>query len=226
MRVLCVLNPQAASGHALHWWPQIAEWLDTFGLQYESLSLAGPPIAMEDQVRAWLEAATTLPDAVAGIGGDGTHCGVINGLLRYRERHPASSLPPYAFIPLGTGNDIAKSLGIVTHDPVTSRNLRRCVAAIAHGADYCMDLGRAGGACFANAITVGLDSRILRERNVRKRRIQRLPVIRNLIQGRLLYALSLARPFVRQNRVDVAIAVDGRAWYEGPMVNVVILNTR
>ena len=226
MRVLCVLNPQAASGHALQLWPQIAEWLDAFGLEHVRLSLAGPPAAVEDQVCAWLASAGGLPDAVAGIGGDGTHCGVINGLLRYHELQPNVPLPPYAFIPLGTGNDIAKSLGIVIREPIPSRDLRRSVAAIAHGADYRMDLGRVGGTYFANAMTVGLDSRILRERNVRKRRIERLPVIRSLVRGRLLYALSLARPFVRQNRVAAAIGVDGRTWYEGPMVNVVILNTR
>jgi diacylglycerol kinase family enzyme len=226
MRVLCVLNPRSADGLARQLWPQVAGWLHTYGLRHELLSLgqAGRPLV--DEVAEYLERENASWDAVAGVGGDGTHGAAINGLLRYAARHPGYALPPYCFIPLGTGNDIAKSLGVATREGHSSRDLRRAVAAIAHGARYSMDLGQVGDTLFANALAIGLDSRILQERNRSKRRIDRVPVLRRLVRGLFLYTLSSALPMARPGRARVSIAVDGAPWYEGPMVNLLVLNTR
>lgn len=224
MKVLCVLNPLAASGEAMQRWPAVRALLQTMRLDHELLATHG---AIEDCVVERLAA----PDGgdfsvIAGVGGDGTHSAVLNALMRFQERRPECTLPPYAFIPLGTGNDLAKSLGFNIPDYVSPRDLRRAVSAIAHGADYRLDLGVFGGRFFADAITLGLDSQVLRVRNAQKRRWDRFPVLRRFLRGRLLYTLSLSGVIFTQSRPQVTIQVDGRPWYEGPLLNLVINNTR
>jgi len=184
-------------------------------------------VAIKDQVVACLAAAGEgTYDVIAGIGGDGTHAGVINGMMHQWAGGPPGRMPPYAFIPLGTGNDIAKSLGIRLRDDYSARDLRRAVSTILHGADYRMDLGRINGTYFADALTIGLDCRILKERNVSKRRIEKIPFLKFLTRGKLLYTLSLGSRFFTHEPVVTEVIVDGVHWYKGQMINGVINNTR
>jgi len=193
-------------------------------LDHELLAISG---SIEDRVAERMAAPDGADfSVIAGVGGDGTHSAVLNALMRFQELRPECTLPPYAFIPLGTGNDLAKSLGFHIPEYVTSRDLRRAVSAIAHGADYRLDLGVFGGRYFADALTLGLDSQVLRVRNTQKRRFDRFPVLRRFLRGRMLYTLSLSGVIFTQSRPLVKIQVDGRDWYEGPMLNLVINNTR
>ncbi len=224
MKVLCVLNPRAAAGLALERWPAVAALLTRLGATFDLLA-STPGIPMADEVCDALERMPQV-DGVVGIGGDGTHFAAINGLMRFRQRHPEGTLPPYCFVALGTGNDIAKSLGICVGDASSERDLRRAVSTVVHGADYRLDLGIINGLYFADALTVGLDSAILKERNISKRLLEKIPGLRFLTRGRFLYTLSTGTRFFREQPVQGAITVDDRLWYEGPMLNVVINNTR
>lgn len=224
MKVLCVLNPHAASGLAMDRWPAVAALLTRLGATYELLaSTPGSPLV--DELCSALERIAPV-DGVVGIGGDGTHFAAINGMMRFRQRHPDAILPPYSFVALGTGNDIAKSLGIRVEDAFSTRDLRRAVSTVIHGADYYLDLGVIDGRYFADALTVGLDSAILQERNISKRLLEKIPGLRYLARGRFLYTLSTGTRFFREQPVRGTITVDGRLWHEGPMLNVVINNTR
>lgn len=226
MKVLCVLNPGAAGGDAVKAWPSVAELLQQQGAEYELLSCKpGSPI--RDQVVAHLSAAG--PQAygvVAGLGGDGTHSAIINGLMQIRALCGGHLPFHYAFIPLGTGNDIAKSLGIRVQDEFSARDLRRAVSAILHGANYCLDLGVINGTYFADALTIGLDSRILIERNSRKRALEGIRFLRPLARGRFLYTLSLGSRFFQHAPVEGEVVVDGSSWYKGRLINLVVNNTR
>lgn len=225
MNVLCVLNRRAADGMGMRWWPQVSALLSTFELDYHLLADSEIPLQRQvsDHLRHMGPAAY---DAIAGIGGDGTHSAILNGLMAVRQSDPAFPLPPYAFIPMGTGNDIAKSLGIRTRDDRFAADVRRSVAAIRYGADYRMDLGVVNGLYFADAVTIGLDSHILKERNLQKKRLAGIPILRSLIRGRLLYTLSTGRPLIRHQALQCRIEVDDRLWYAGPCVNLVVNNSR
>jgi YegS/Rv2252/BmrU family lipid kinase len=48
-------------------------------------------------------------DAVVSMGGDGTNCQVLNGLLKH---HPDAPLPPLGILPAGRGNSFARDLQI------------------------------------------------------------------------------------------------------------------
>lgn len=226
MRVLCVLNPSAASGAARTRWGNIAALIERMDGRYELLTTTAG-VSMATQVCDYLKTHDpSRYDVIAGIGGDGTHSGIINGLMAYQTAHAGMLLPPYAFIPMGTGNDIAKSLGIRIRDDFSARDMRRAVSAILHGADYALDLGVIDGLYFADALTVGLDSSVLKERNASKRLMEKVPVLRHFSRGRFLYTFSLGSRLFRHDLVDAEIMVDGKVWYNGPLINVVINNTR
>lgn len=208
-------------------WPQMLEMFRTFKIDPELLS--GKEASIDVQVRKRLESGGAGEfDAIAGIGGDGTQSAVINGLMAYRKSHPDCVLPPLGFIPMGTGNDIAKSFGLILRDEFFVSDLRRAVSTIVHGADYRLDLGSFNGRYFADAFTVGVDSRTLRRRNERKAQMQKIPLLGWLTRGPVLYVamwLGLFR-FWRKPTLNVDIRVDGSTWYSGPMLNLVVNNTR
>lgn len=225
IHTLCVLNPMAGSGVALRRWPRVAALMKSLGITCDLLS--GYEESPGAQVIHRLEReGTKCYAAIVGVGGDGTHSNVMNALMAFRSFRPAVELPPYAMIPMGTGNSIAKSFGLNSREDFFVGDLRRAVATIRYGADYLMDLGRLDQAWFANALTIGLDSSILREHNRRKEEMSRVPLLSRLIKGNLLYSWCVGARFWRQHLIEARIEVDGKPWYSGDVVNLVVNNTR
>ncbi|GAB4275150.1 MAG: diacylglycerol kinase family lipid kinase [Coriobacteriia bacterium] len=101
------------------------------------------------------EHATTLAeeaqgfDVVVAMGGDGTVHEVLQGLMR----HPEDSRPALTVIPVGSGNDYARTLGI-------SRDVSKAVMQIASGKRRLVDVGVCNGRYFANTIAIGLDAQV------------------------------------------------------------------
>jgi len=88
---------------------------------------------------------------VVAAGGDGTINTVINGL------YSGASSPPLAILPLGTGNDLCRSLSIPL-DPILAFEV------LQHGRIRCIDLVKAtwknGRRVFANAASGGNSNRV------------------------------------------------------------------
>lgn len=103
------------------------------------------------QVRAVIADPATRPDAVVCIGGDGLASVLLAAV--------AQTDVPLGLIPAGTGNDLARELGIPTEDPVAATDL------VADGRTRTIDLGRieAAGAepmWFATVTGTGFDARV------------------------------------------------------------------
>lgn len=124
-------------------------------------------------------------DAVFTLGGDGTAVEVIGAL--------AGTGTPVGILPGGTGNLIARTLGI----PVT---LRKAVDVLVHGVRVQIDLGElADGRRFAFSAGVGIDVRMIEGAPTRlKRRL-----------GVLAYVLSATRAVLRRQDFRVRATVDG-----------------
>jgi len=227
MKVLCVLNPSSGHGLTIQRWPEVVALLKSFSIEHELLSATDVPIDI--QVARRLEQGGIGEfQAVAGIGGDGTQSAVINGMMAYRSAHPDAELPPYCFVPMGVGNDIAKSFGFASRSDFFVDDLRRAVSTIAHGADYWLDLGVINGRYFADALTIGLDSAILKGRNRRKRLVENIPMLRWIAGSPVLYVFTWAMGFRfwREPSVNAEVRIDDAVWYSGPILNLVINNTR
>jgi YegS/Rv2252/BmrU family lipid kinase len=124
-------------------------------------------------------------DAVFTLGGDGTAMEVVGAL--------AGTGRPVGILPAGTGNLVARTLGI----PL---DVTRAVPALLAGRAADVDLGRlAGGRCFAFAAGVGVDARMIEDTPARlKRRL-----------GVAAYALYAARAVLGREEFDVRVTVDG-----------------
>lgn len=225
INILCVLNPSSGNGMGHLRWPEVAALMESFKLSYELFTVEDQPPA--DAVFQRLEkTGTDAYDVICGIGGDGTHSQIINALMRFRSRYPDKKLPPYALIPLGTGNDIAKSFGLNVRGTFFTNDLRRAVATIRHGADYFLDIGKMGDLYFVDAVTIGLDSKILEEHNRYREEFIKYPILRRLIRGNVLYTYCMGLRFWNHDPIKAEINVDGRLWYNGPVLNLIINNTR
>jgi diacylglycerol kinase (ATP) len=91
---------------------------------------------------------------VVAAGGDGTARDVANGVLA--AANPAAVM---GLIPLGTGNDLARSLGRIGH------GLERALDALQEGRVIRIDVGQvSGGEYFVNSLGIGFDAEVVRRR--------------------------------------------------------------
>jgi diacylglycerol kinase family enzyme len=56
--------------------------------------------------------------------------------------------------------------------------------------------------------------------------MERIPFLKYLARGRLLYTVSLGARFFVHEPVETEVKVDGQVWYKGMMINLVVNNTR
>jgi YegS/Rv2252/BmrU family lipid kinase len=135
---------------------------------------------------------TADPPLVIAAGGDGTVCAALNAM------HETDAL--LAIVPLGTSNDVARSLGIPP-DPVEA------VRVIAGGRVCRIDaavvsVDGSGERSFLNAATVGLNVTFAREATDARLRRQ---------FGKLAYPVAAARALRRYEPFECDLDLDGRA---------------
>ncbi len=103
------------------------------------------------------QAACARYGTLVAVGGDGTASQVARGIVQ------AGGSAHFGLIPLGTGNDLARSLGI--YDPRLPRSLRslqRALSVVLAGRPRRMDLLNVSGVgCCCNYFGVGLDGQVL-----------------------------------------------------------------
>jgi len=178
-RALLIVNPAARRGGAS---------LRAAAREFAALHVGCDVVRTERKGHAGEVAATSVAlgyDAVFTLGGDGTAVEVIAAL--------APDGPPVGVLPGGTGNLLARALGI----PLTAR---RAVRALVSGDEVRFDLGRLGdGTRFAIGAGVGIDaSMIAGTSQAWKRRA-----------GVLAYVVAGASHVLRRRRFDVHVTVDG-----------------
>jgi YegS/Rv2252/BmrU family lipid kinase len=138
-------------------------------------------------------------DAVFTLGGDGTAVEIIGAL--------AGTGRPVGILPGGTGNLLARTLGIPLR-------LDAAVAALLDGDRAAIDLGALGdGRRFAFSAGVGIDVRM----------IEGAPATLKRRLGVLAYALSAARAVLRRDDFHVRATVDG-AVHERRAAAVMVAN--
>ncbi|MBK6932721.1 MAG: diacylglycerol kinase family lipid kinase [Saprospirales bacterium] len=107
-----IANPAAANGAAGRRWPRIEALLQEMGVSYtvRFTDARGHAVRLVD------DAVLKGHRHILGLGGDGTNHEIVNGIMR--QRHAATADIAYALLPIGTGNDWARSYGI-PRDPRT-----------------------------------------------------------------------------------------------------------
>ena len=101
-----LVNPAAASGRARQWW---AAALPVLQRAFPEMTWAVSELEpLSELARAAVAAGNTL---LVGVGGDGTHHDIVNGLVTHQLLEGVT----YAPLPLGSGNDWCRTLGVPRH---------------------------------------------------------------------------------------------------------------
>lgn len=106
-KLMLIINPAAGRGGYKQGFTEALEILNDGGYRTTLFYTAGARDATEYAGRYAHDF-----DAVACIGGDGTLSEVIAGLMR------VPSPPPLGYIPMGTANDVATTLGLPKNDTI------------------------------------------------------------------------------------------------------------
>ena len=121
-------------------------------LAVEALHKAGVPVSAVHHVHSGAELAGTL-DRVLADGHDLLVVGGGDGTVSYAAGRIAGTGVVLGVLPLGTANDLARTLEIPD-------NLAKACAAIAGGKVVDIDLGRANGQPFLNVASAGLSVQV------------------------------------------------------------------
>jgi len=167
-RIVLVVNPTAGADTALRFRQEVLDgFLEHFsGSDLEVLHTADAT----DPPRIGAEAAA---DLIVSLSGDGTVHGLLQGLMR----RPSAGRPALTVIPVGSGNDIARTYGIPSLP-------KKAVAGLAAGQAHSVDVGQitnmSNGAqtWFLQTLSFGMDAAVaLNTVELRKRTNQREAVL-------------------------------------------------
>lgn len=194
---LALLNPQAAGGRAAAWAPRLRAWLP------EQVPLHQPPSVAE--ARALL-AQQPEGHRVLLLGGDGSLHALLPELAARRLE--------LALLPLGSGNDTARALGLPRRVDAAT------VAHALHAPALPMDLGEVrtehGTRLFASSLAAGFDAAIALRALAGPRWLAGTP--------RYLWATLQELAALRVQALSVML--DGQPLHEGPALFASVLNTR
>lgn len=154
-RTLLIANPVAHSGRGADG----AEFARRFLASYASATrgydvrlTSGPGEA------SFLAARGSDYDTLVVLGGDGVIHEAVCGLMSI----PVERRPALAILPLGSGNDYARTLGMPRND------VRAAFARIVRGSRRALDVGCVNGTYFVQTLSFGLDAAIANETMARR----------------------------------------------------------
>ncbi|MCI0435713.1 MAG: diacylglycerol kinase family lipid kinase [Gemmatimonadetes bacterium] len=204
--VRLVINPRAGGGRALRVRDRLEHALSRRGLRPAVSLTTGPGHAVRIAQQSLLDGERVI----VAVGGDGTVHEVANGMLRAAGSR-AIEEAALAVVPVGTGNDFAKLLGVYG-------SIDAALDAIADGPVQRLDAGLAewegGSAYFVNAMGTGIDVEVIRQ----IARHQPLP-------GALNYVAGLIRALARYRPVAITVRTE-TSTFDGRIMTIAVANGR
>lgn len=193
-----IVNPVSRSGHGMEVWKQTKRTLEEKGISYK--------VYFTDYCGHGKKLAGTVAAEAAGhtlviIGGDGTVNEVLNGL-------PLDHLVTVAFIPVGSGNDLARGLKLpTTPEAAFDRILSNPIPTR-------IDMGTVKSddkptSRFAISSGLGYDAEICHE--VAHTPVKKL--LNRLHLGKLIYAYAAIKLLFTFQPADMDVELDGGRRY-------------
>ena len=182
-----IINPTAGGGKAGKLWPKLLDQARSRGFTFDPHLTERPGHAAQ--------IATELIDkgygSIITVGGDGTHHEVVNGVMRSSVSHTCT----LGVIPIGTGNDWARTLGI--------RNRSDAIRIIAEGHSTLhhvgvVELNDDRTEFFMNVVGMCLDAEVITR--ISRKLMRRLGIGAYLLGG--LKALHSHRPYTGSVTLD------------------------
>ncbi|GAC1439109.1 MAG: diacylglycerol kinase family lipid kinase [Thermoanaerobaculia bacterium] len=190
-----VYNPAAGRGKARRRVDDVVHYLRSRGADVDVHASVDPG----DLTRAAAEGSAGEYDRVVICGGDGT---IHHAVRDFDLAHGVLGI-----VPLGSGDDFARVLGIPRHT-------RQACDVILEGRTRDVDVALANGTRYLGVAGLGFDSEVAAyAQNVR------------LLRGSLVYLYSIFRVLPRFTPHSVRFSVDG-AWRDEDIMFAVVGNTR
>jgi len=172
---LLILNPASGRGRGRMLRTRIERALTAAGVKFDLEETTGPGHALG----LAREAAHAHVERIICAGGDGTLHEAANGLLQGPRGEDGATRTALGTIPIGTGNDFSKLLGVFKLPPETA------AMRMAHAEPKRFDVGRVIGEYFVNSLGIGFDA----EANRQAAKITRL-------RGLAVYLVAVYKTFV------------------------------
>ncbi|MFN3266308.1 MAG: diacylglycerol/lipid kinase family protein [Deinococcales bacterium] len=193
-----LVNPVAGGGRAKRALPELERLIAAHQLeaQIQHTTYPGHATAL----------VQTLPesDPLVVVGGDGTLHEVVRGLLDAQSRTERR----VGIIPLGTGDDFARGVGIPVY------NLAAALELILQNRTRCFDAARVGQRSFLNGFGVGFDAQVART-------VKTTPT---WLHGSLRYLLAIFEELRRLEAQPVRIYADDVLVHDSAALLVAVMN--
>jgi diacylglycerol kinase (ATP) len=144
-----IVNRKAGNGQALKVWKTVERLMRQKHVGY-SLDFSGSKEEAAAIVQRLL--SDNVQKVIVGVGGDGTMQSIIHEMARIRTD------VPFSLIPAGTGNDLARALGI-SLDP------GEALDCLLQGSIRTIDIGCAENRYFVTVLGVGFDGKVAQKVN-------------------------------------------------------------
>ncbi|HRI89910.1 MAG TPA: diacylglycerol kinase family lipid kinase [Candidatus Hydrogenedentes bacterium] len=207
-RTAVIVNPSSANGRTGKRWQEIEQELRAVLRDFSVFSTKRPGHAVELTSNAIRDGF----DLIVSVGGDGTHCEVVNGF--FDGNLPINPNATMAIFPHGTGSDLARGMGV--------RNPQDALRMLADCKIAKVDLGRVtltlphGGTqvrYFLNIADFGIGGAVAERVNGHTKRL-----------GPFLTFLSaVLRTLLTFKNPMVSIQIDGES-FTTRSINVIIAN--
>jgi diacylglycerol kinase family enzyme len=164
---------------------------------------------------------------VIAMGGDGTFREVAAGILESARSDDVA----LGMLPTGTANDQGRSFGLEAGETSLERN----VSVIVAGNETRLDAGRitlpnTAPQWFFDSAGWGISARVLRERNLEREVVGKVPVLRDIYRDQLVYASALLRIFldsyVVSDKFDATVVADGEKHELEGLTDLIVKATR
>jgi diacylglycerol kinase (ATP) len=207
---LVVVNPRSRNGSTARRWQAAADRVRAALGELWVEHTSGP----RDAERIAREGAARGAERIVVAGGDGTTSEVVTGLLAADLGEKVE----LGLLPLGTGGDLARTLGVPTA-------LDRAIENLARGQTRRVDAGRLryrdhsgrdAEAFFLNVASAGIGGLV-------DELVNRAP---KTLGGTLSFLLGTLQAVIRYRNIEASIYVDGRLLYSGRMVLAAAANGR
>ncbi|MFA5577461.1 MAG: diacylglycerol kinase family protein [Tissierellaceae bacterium] len=180
-KILFIVNPVAGGGRAKKLIPLIREGMDKHKRDYHIVLTTRP-----GEAASIAEEEAQEYGAIVAVGGDGTVNEVSKGLIR----SPGASL---GILPGGTGNDMARSLGIC-EDP------EEALKTIIQGNRKNIDVGKVNNYKFINISSIGFDAEVVANNDK----------IKKIVKSSISYAISVVYTLFSFKKKRVKISMEDR----------------
>jgi len=201
-RTLVIMNPRSRGGRTGRLWPRLERRLGPILGPFDWEPTGG----IGDAERIATEAARAGVERIVVAGGDGTLSEAVTGLMNTN----LAGQVELGLLPLGTGGDFARSLGI-------PRNPEAAARALARAKPRPVDVGRVSfvgrdgepaNSCFLNSATTGISGLVV---DLVERAATKVP-------GPLAFLVGTLRALAQYRVQPVRIRVDDVLVFEGPLV--------